>query len=174
VHEELGTTTLHVSHNFEETLAVADRIGIIHQGRIRQVGTPEEVFRRPNSEFVAQFVRTENVLRGTARAGGSGLVVTVGEVELEAESGPEGDVFLTVRPEEVALARAGGEARPNQRTGRVVRVVDKGALMRVAVEAGVTLVSLVARRAFQRSGLGVGDEAVVSFDPGAAHVFAAE
>ena len=174
VHEELGTTTLHVSHNFEETLAVADRIGIIHQGRMRQVGTPEEVFRRPNSEFVAQFVRSENVLRGRARAGGRGLVVSVGEADLEAAEGPEGEVFLTVRPEEVALAPAPGEARPNRRVGRVARVVDKGALMRVEVEAGVTLVALVGRRAFQRSGLAVGDEAAVSFDPGSAHVFAAQ
>ena len=174
VHEELGTTTLHVSHNFEETLAVADRIGIIHQGRMRQVGTPEEVFRRPNSEFVAQFVRSENVLRGRARAGGRGLVVAVGEAELEAESGPEGEVFLTVRPEEVVVAPAPGEVRPNRRVGRVARVVDKGALMRVEVDAGVTLVALVGRRAFQGSGLGAGSEVAVSFDPGAAHVFAAE
>ena len=174
VHEELETTTLHVSHNFEETLAVADRIGIIHQGRMQQVGTPEEVFRRPNSEFVARFVRSENVLRGTARAGGSGLVVTVGEAEMEAAEGPEGEVFMTVRPEVVGLTPAPGEARPNRRVGRVVRVVDKGALMRVEVEAGVTLVALVARRAFQGSGLAVGDEAAVSFDPGSAHVFAAQ
>ncbi|MDH4179717.1 MAG: ABC transporter ATP-binding protein [Armatimonadota bacterium] len=174
VHEELGTTTLHVSHNFEETLAVADRIGIIHQGRMRQVGTPEEVFRRPNSEFVARFVRSENILRGRARAGGSGLMVRVGEVELEAVEGPEGEVFLTVRPEEVALTPAPGEARPNRIVGRVARVVDKGALMRVEVEAGVTLVALVGRRAFQGSGLGAGSEVAVSFDPAAAHVFAAE
>lgn len=174
VHEELGTTTMHVSHNFEETLAVADRIGIIHEGRMRQVGTPEEVFRRPNSEFVARFVRSENVLRGTARAGGSGLVVTVGEADFEVASGQEGEVFLTVRPEEVALMPAPGEARPNRRVGRLVRVVDKGALMRVEVEAGVTLVALVGRRAFQGSGLGVGDEVAVSFDPGSAHVFAAQ
>ena len=174
VHEELGTTTLHVSHNFEETLAVADKIGIIHEGRMRQVGTPEEVFRRPNSEFVARFVRSENILRGRARAGGRGLMVRVGEVELEAAEGPEGEVFLTVRPEEVVLAAAEGEARPNRIVGRVARVVDKGALMRLEVEAGVALVALVGRRAFQGSGLGAGTEVAVSFDPAAAHVFAAQ
>jgi ABC-type Fe3+/spermidine/putrescine transport system ATPase subunit len=174
VHEELGTTTLHVSHNFEETLAVADKIGIIHEGRMRQVGTPEEVFRRPNSEFVARFVRSENILRGRARAGGRGLMVKVGEVELEAAEGPEGEVFLTVRPEEVVLAAAPGEARPNRIVGRVARVVDKGALMRLEVEAGVALVALVGRRAFQGSGLGAGTEVAVSFDPAAAHVFAAQ
>ncbi len=173
VHEELGTTTLHVSHNFEETMAVADKIGIIHEGRIRQVGTPEEVFRRPNSEFVARFVRTENIIRGTARAHGAGLLVRCGSVEFEAESGPEGDVFLTVRPEEMTVAAALDPQRANQVMGRVARVVDKGALVRVDVEAGVTLVALVSRRSFQGSGLGVGAEAAVAFDPASAHVFPA-
>ncbi|NIN12136.1 MAG: ABC transporter, partial [Gemmatimonadales bacterium] len=69
--------TVHVSHNFEETLAVADRIGIIHHGQVRQVGTTEDVFRRPASEFVARFVRSENVLRGTARGAGEGTVIRV-------------------------------------------------------------------------------------------------
>ena len=171
VHEELGTTTLHVSHNFEETMSVADKIGIIHEGRIRQIGTPEEVFRRPNSEFVAAFVRTENILRGTARAEGDRLVVRSGSVEFEAESGPEGEVFLTVRPEEVTVAAGPGPQRANRLVGRIARVVDKGALVRVDVEAGVTLVALVARRSFQRSGLTLGDEAAVMFDRASAHVF---
>ncbi len=174
VHQELGTTTLHVSHNFEETMSVADKIGIIHEGRIRQIGAPEEVFRRPNSEFVARFVRSENIFRGTGRAEGDRLVVRSGSVEFEAESGPESDVFLTVRPEEVALEAAPGAERANGLVGRIARVVDKGAFIRVDVEASLTLVALVGRRSFQRSGLGVGDEAVVSFAPASAHVFPAQ
>jgi ABC-type Fe3+/spermidine/putrescine transport system ATPase subunit len=174
VHEQLGTTTLHVSHNFEETMSVADKIGIIHEGRIRQIGTPEEVFRRPNSEFVARFVRTENIFRGTATSQRGRLVVRSGGMALEAESGPEGDVFLTVRPENVTVAAAPGRQRVNELAGRIARVVDKGALMRVDVAAGVTLVALVGRRSFQNSGLKVGAEAAVSFDPAAAHVFAAQ
>jgi ABC-type Fe3+/spermidine/putrescine transport system ATPase subunit len=179
VHEELGTTTLHVSHSFEETLAVADRIGVIHEGRMRQVGTAEEVFRMPNSEFVARFVRSENVLRGSARKTHAGrasparLAVTVGGREFEAAEGPEGDVFLTVRPEDVLLlaeAQAGG---PNSALGRVVRVIDKGALMRVEVEAGVMLVALMGRKSFQSAGIHTGDPVAVSFDPGSVHVFAA-
>ena len=99
LHERLGTTTIHVSHSFEETLAVADRIGIIHQGRLRQVGTPEQVIRRPASEFVARFVRCYNIWQGSAHRQDGRLLVEVGEVRLAAEQGPEGAVFLTVRPE---------------------------------------------------------------------------
>lgn len=171
VHEQLGTTTLHVSHNFEETLAVADRIGVIHQGRVRQVGTPDHVFRRPNSEFVARFVRSENVLRGVARRSASGLVVSVADHEFQVSDGPEGEVYLTVRPEEVSLSTAGPSGRPNTLVGRVARVLDKGALMRVEVDAGLAMVALVGRRAFQAAALRPGAEVVVSFDPASAHVF---
>jgi ABC-type Fe3+/spermidine/putrescine transport system ATPase subunit len=171
VHRELGTTTVHVSHNFEETLMVADKVGIMNQGRVQQIGTPEEVFRRPNSEFVAWFVRSENILRGQAARNGSGLGIKVGSLEFLAAEGPEGEVCLTVRPEEVAITPGAGNGEPNLVRGRVARVVDRGALMRVDVEAGVTLVSLMARRAYYESGLQVGREASAHFDPAAVHVF---
>ena len=173
VHEELGTTTLHVSHNFEETLAVADRIGIIHQGRVRQIGTPDEVFRRPNSEFVAQFVRSENVLRGVARKSASGLAVTVEGHQFQASDGPEGDVYMTVRPEDVVLSAPADAGGANSVVGRVARVVDKGALMRVEVEAAVTIVALVGRRSFQAAAIQHGDRVTASFEAASAHVFPA-
>jgi ABC-type Fe3+/spermidine/putrescine transport system ATPase subunit len=172
VHEQLGTTTVHVSHNFEETLAVADKVGVIHEGRIRQVGTPESVFRRPASEFVARFVRAENILRGRGAKRDGNPTVVVGDLEFLVREEAEGDVFLTVRPEDIGLAAA-GEARdhPNLMRGRIARVVDKGALMRVDVDAGVTLVALMARRAFSASGFSVGQTVEAFFDPAAAHVF---
>ena len=174
VHEQLGTTTLHVSHNFEETLAVADRIGIIHQGRMRQVGAPEEVFRRPNCEFVARFVRSENILRGAARRTEAGVSVMVGDQRFEAASGPEGEVYLTVRPEDVALS-APGEARgPNALPGRVARIVDKGALIRVEVDGAAPLVALVGRKSFQAAGMRAGDPVLAHFDPAAVHLFTAD
>lgn len=174
VHAALRTTTIHVSHNFEETLAVADRIGIIHEGRVRQVGSPEEVFRRPSSEFVARFVRVENILRGTAHACPNGLRVRVGEAEFLAAGGPEGEVVLTVRPEEVSLSAAANPARPNAVVGPIVGVLDRGALLRVDLEGPVALTALVPRRAWHASGLRVGQPACASFDPAAAHVFRPE
>jgi len=174
VHEELGTTTVHVSHNFEETLMVADRIGIIHQGRVQQVGTPEEIFRRPASEFVARFVRSDNILAGEAVRRDGGLVVKVGEVEFRAAEGPEGKVFLTVRPEEIMVSRqAPGSGHLNVMSGRVCRVVDRGPLVRVDMEGAVTLVALLARPAFRESGLRAGDTVFASFPPAVAYVLPA-
>jgi ABC-type Fe3+/spermidine/putrescine transport system ATPase subunit len=179
VHHDLGTTTVHVSHNFEETLMVADRIGIVAQGRVQQVGTPEDVFRRPRSEFVARFVRTENIFRGRARRQPGGLAIETDGFAFEAAEGLEGDICFTVRPEEVALSTAAQNGRPNLVRGRVARIVDRGALIRVDVAAdgeerpALTLVALLGRRAFQESGLAIGRDVTASFDPQSVHTFAA-
>lgn len=171
IHQELGTTTIHVSHNFEETLALADRIGIIHEGRMRQIGTLEEVFRRPISEFVAKFVRCDNVLRGKARKQAGLTQVCVNGLTLAAAEGPEGEVFLTIRPEELVVSRTASADQPNQLKGRIVRILDKGALMRLDIDIGVTLTALVGRRAFYNEKFSPGDAVTVSFAPDAAHVF---
>jgi ABC-type sugar transport system ATPase subunit len=179
VHQELGTTTVHVSHNFEETLMVADRIGVIHQGRMKQVGTAEEVFRRPASEFVARFVRSDNILRGVAERRDGRLMVRVGALKFEAAEGSEGEVLLIVRPEEITVTKeaqarsaGSGQARrvPNLVSGRVSRIVDRGPMVRVDIDAGVSLVALLPRPAFRSSGLSLGDQVSAFFDPQAAYV----
>jgi ABC-type sugar transport system ATPase subunit len=179
VHQELGTTTVHVSHNFEETLMVADRIGVIHQGRMKQVGTAEEVFRRPASEFVARFVRSDNIVRGVAERRDGRLIVRAGGLEFEAAEGSEGEVFLIVRPEEITVTKEAPTTRvPNLVSGRVSRIVDRGPMVRVDVEAGpgarpragLSLVALFPRPAFRSSGLSLGDQVSAFFDPEAAYV----
>jgi ABC-type Fe3+/spermidine/putrescine transport system ATPase subunit len=64
--DELGITVLHVTHDFEEAITMGDRIAVIGEGAIQQVGLPDEIFRRPNSVFVARFTMAGNVFAGTA------------------------------------------------------------------------------------------------------------
>lgn len=174
MHEALGTTTVHVSHNFEETLMVADRIGIIHQGRMQQVGAPEEIFRRPASEFVARFVRSDNILRGRAARRDGMLTVQVGEKEFRVRGGPEGEVLLTIRPEEIAVSRQRPTAdAPNVVEGKVSRLVDRGPMMRVDIEGPVKLIALLPRPMFRESGLRPGDAVFATFDPAVAYVLPA-
>jgi ABC-type Fe3+/spermidine/putrescine transport system ATPase subunit len=132
------------------------------------------VFRHPVSEFVAQFVRCENILPGTAAKQARGLRVDVNGVGFEVEDGPEGEVFLVVRPEDVDVVRASGGEGRNQVAGWVAAVVDKGALVKGNIEGAVGMAALMGRRVFQGSRLKVGEEVVASFEPTAAHVFARE
>ncbi|MGH7003072.1 MAG: ABC transporter ATP-binding protein [Alphaproteobacteria bacterium] len=142
----LGITTLFVTHDQEEALALSDRIAVVNEGRIAQVGTPEQLYRRPATRFVAEFIGEANVFRG--RAG----VVRGGAVEVRLESGATmratlapgdrsvhygADLALVVRPERPRRL-APGEAAENSVSGTVAEALYLGETIRyrVALEGG--------------------------------------
>jgi iron(III) transport system ATP-binding protein len=109
---KLGVTTIMVTHDQEEALTMADRIVVMNEGIIEQVGTPLEIYRKPVNPFVADFVGTMNFLPATAAGGGK---VRMGGTDLTADVGDtaEGaEVTLCVRPEDV-VARDIGADSPN-------------------------------------------------------------
>ncbi|WP_413355101.1 ABC transporter ATP-binding protein [Microbacterium sp. 1P06AB] len=100
----LGTTTVFVTHDQEEALAVSDRIAVMDAGRIEQIGSPEELYRRPATPRVAAFIGLSSSVPGVARGG----TVTVWGAEVPAQSAvPDGDVDVLLRPEHVLLVGAG-------------------------------------------------------------------
>jgi multiple sugar transport system ATP-binding protein len=103
---ELGVTTVFVTHDQAEALALADRIAVMEAGRIRQIGTPREVFGRPVNTFVANFIGSTpmNLLPGTV-SGGSVLVA--GRPVHTIAGLPDGEVVVGVRPEYVTVAESG-------------------------------------------------------------------
>lgn len=112
---ELGITTVMVTHDQDEALSMADRIVVMNHGVIAQVGTPMEVYRAPQSAFVADFIGTMNLADGQIRAPG---MVSCSTVELAFEHGqlPVGtDVTIAIRPEEIELVT---DAAPS--TGNLV------------------------------------------------------
>ena len=103
---ELGITTVFVTHDQEEALAISDRVAVMYGGRIEQLGTPEELYRAPATPFVADFVGLSNRLHGVLEAGGvraHGHLLPVGSTD-GAVVGDE--VLAFVRPENVRLSRA--------------------------------------------------------------------
>jgi len=102
---EAGTTTIYVTHDQTEAMGLADRIAVMHQGRIVQEAVPTEVYRRPRSMFVGGFVGSPpmNFLRLSVQQG----VVSLGSLELRPPAGADGTVMLGVRPEDLALAENG-------------------------------------------------------------------
>jgi putative spermidine/putrescine transport system ATP-binding protein len=147
--KDLGITFVFVTHDQGEALSMADRIAVFDQGRIRQVGAPEELYRRPASRFVADFVGSSNVLSPdlTQRLVGR-------------------RAWSSLRPEEIRLG-PGGAAQPELR-GRLVARSYLGATVRLAVDVGeMRLHALVP------AGTPVpaeGETATLEFDPAALHV----
>lgn len=103
-----GTTTLLVTHDQEEALAFSDRLLVMRAGQVEQVGPPQEVYARPRTAFVANFLGRSNLLSGTAV--GLTARTALGDVPLaEAAQGP---VLVSVRPEHLAFARPGEDGTP--------------------------------------------------------------
>ncbi len=159
--EASGVPAIVVTHDRIEALALGDRLAVMVDGEVRQVGPVHEVFAAPADAAVARVVGTENVLpvRLVSRADGL-AVVRAGAVELVAvdPGGIERDAFACIRAEEVVLEEAPGAptSARNLLPGLVARRADEGPLVRVAVDCGVVLVALVTRASAERLGLAPG------------------
>jgi iron(III) transport system ATP-binding protein len=99
---KLGITTIYVTHDQEEALAISDRIAVMNLGKIMQIGTPDEVYRQPSNDFVADFIGTSNFLEGKITSASQGnLTIEVMNYEMNVRFSQDysGDVLLSVRPE---------------------------------------------------------------------------
>ena len=105
IQTELGITTLFVTHDQEEALAVADRVAVMRAGSIEQIGTPEELYRAPATDFVAEFVGISNRIDGVVSAGS--VTVLGHRLPLVKTDVADGPVRVFVRPEDISLAPAG-------------------------------------------------------------------
>jgi spermidine/putrescine transport system ATP-binding protein len=110
IQTEVGITFVYVTHDQEEALTMSDRIAVMHAGRVEQLGTPEELYDRPTTRFVADFIGTTNLLRGAVE--GRGVVrLSSGEIgPCDVDGLAAGtEVELSIRPEAVALVPADAE-----------------------------------------------------------------
>ena len=182
IHRELGTTTIHVTHDFEEAVALGDRIAVLREdrvgdtkreGRIVQVGTPEEIFRRPANEFVARFVGVRNIFRGEARPAEDGYkLVSLDGLSIAVVTELEGPSHASIRPEEIVLSREPllSSAR-NAFRGRIVAISDRGAIVYVTVRIPPDFVCMITRRSLEEMGLREGMGVHIAFKASAVHVF---
>ena len=127
IHEELGITTLFVTHDQEEALDLADRVVILDQGRIVQQGTPEEVCRRPNSAFVMKFLGDTNRLEGVVHEGAAEF----SGAKLAAQGFADGPVEIFLRPGDLGW-EVSGEGIP----AKIMRVLDRPGGRRVLARTG--------------------------------------
>ncbi|MBB6017036.1 ABC transporter ATP-binding protein [Deinococcus radiopugnans] len=103
-----GVAAILVTHDQEEALAFSDRIALMRAGVVVQIGTPQDVYARPRTAFVASFLGRSNLLSGTVQAGVARTVL--GQIALEGEAPPDGPVMVSVRPEHLAFAAEGAGA----------------------------------------------------------------
>ncbi len=139
LHRELGLTFVYVTHDQEEALALSDRIAVFNEGGIEQVGTPDELYERPRTVFVAEFLGDSNVLRGTLSPDGNTLRGEHYELVLgngRSRVRPGGSGAVVVRPERIQILTEGQSPSTGQNVleATVAEVVYLGAARKVALE----------------------------------------
>ena len=130
---EVGTTTLFVTHDQEEALAIADRVGVMNKGRLEQLGTPTAIYSRPATPFVAEFVGLTNRIPGEVRFGE--VQVRGVNLPLVNSDTPAGPAIALIRPEAVSVT-TDGETSSGPLVGTVIAVAFLGATSRVTVDLG--------------------------------------
>jgi spermidine/putrescine ABC transporter ATP-binding subunit len=142
LHERLGVTIIYVTHDQHEALVMSDRIAVLNEGQIEQVGTPAELYDAPATRFVASFIGESNFLAGRVLGGDGRLcrveVPGVGEVRAPGHDGaaPRQDVAVTVRPEKIVFAEeaaAPAAGQLNVLDARVDEVIFVGEMRRYEV-----------------------------------------
>jgi molybdopterin-binding protein len=172
IHGELGITTVHVTHDHAEAMILADRIGVMNDGRIVQIGTPDEVFSKPMSEFVANFVGFENVFRGFSKIENGIAKIDINGIRVEAVTDMEGPVKVCVRPEDILISKKPFKSSArNLFKGKVVEISERGPLIKLKVAAGINFVIFITRRSFLEMAINVGSEVYLSFKASSVHVF---
>lgn len=171
-----GTTAILATHDRMEALRLSDRIAIMKDGRVLQIGSPDAVMNHPADEFIASFVGVETILMGkVVSKDGSGFLASVSGHEIEAVGDAQSGetVVLCIRPENVSLStnlqREATSAR-NVFPARIQKVTPMGLYQRVTLDCGFPLVSYVTTHSVEGLSLQEGKEVAASFKATAIHV----
>jgi putative spermidine/putrescine transport system ATP-binding protein len=173
LHDQLGMTTVYVTHDQREALTMSDRIAVIHHGRIMQLDTPRALYERPANRFVAEFIGESafmpvQVRGGTARLGGQLL-------HCDCPEGLEGEAVLMLRPEHLRLAKP-GDTGLNLFPAKLLASIYQGdsQLLQALLDDGTTAsVRLADEAARAAAGLRPGDALLLGAAPRDCRVLAA-
>jgi molybdate/tungstate transport system ATP-binding protein len=170
LHHREGITTLQVTHDFDEALRLGDLVAVLSEGRIAQSGTPEEVFRYPNSAFVARFVGSGNVIAGAIERSSPGAArpfpakFRSDGLVLDVVAEREGPAHAIIRPEDIVLSLTPhSDSARNHMEARVVRLERMGPVTLVHLDIGRPLMASVTTVSAEEMQLRVGARVMIAF-----------
>ncbi len=177
INKKFGTTMIMSTHDMIQGQRLADRIGVIMDGRLVQTGTAAEIFYQPGGKAIARFVGIDAITGGIVKENREGhAVISVGDNCFEALTalGKGQQVSLYIRPEEVTLTPENGEqprsSVRNRLSGRITRIQPYGPFVRVSVDCGFTLNAMITRRSCSELGLSPGIRVIAGIKATAIHV----
>lgn len=169
IHSTIQTTTIHITHDFNEALYLANRIAIMKDGKIVQIGTPQEIFKNPKSTFVANFIGIENIFKGEII---DNRIKVASNVIIKVNTNKIGEVNLAIRPEDVLISKKISNANcSNKFYGKIKNIIYQGTLCKINVDIGISLTSIMTTKAFGDMDFKIGDVVKVAIEDYGIHVF---
>lgn len=172
LHEKLKTTTVHVTHDFNEAFSLADKIAIMKDGRIIQSGTTEEVFNKPNSGFVANFTGVRNIFQGKVINDNSDTYVLINGLKIAVVTEKKGCVNITIRPEDILLSlKPFVSSARNNFLGVIKKISEQLSLVQITVDIGIPLTVFVTKQSMREMDLTESKKVFVTFKASSVHVY---
>jgi iron(III) transport system ATP-binding protein len=172
IHGNIKRTMIYVTHDQIEALSMADRIAVMRRGRVVQVGTPRELYTRPESAFVAEFIGGTNLLPGRLEEAGDFFLVKTDAGIVRAQNGAQGGmrghpVFCSVRPESLHVRPVQGSPPEfmNQLMGEVQSIMYRGDSEEYCLRLGGGILLRAAEHDHPTTKAQVGDQVMIQFDP---------
>ncbi len=169
-----NTTMIMATHDMSQGQQLADRIGVLLDGRLVQTGNAADIFRSPQNEQVANFVGMENIIKGVIISNDEGIAtVNIGENTIQTVSNyPAGkEVYACIRPEDITLALSSTQSSArNSFQAKVSQVTTSGPLSRVEIDCGFRLMALVTKISAEELNLQAGREVYATFKATGVHI----
>jgi len=167
-HKKTGKTFIHVTHDFEEAISLADKIGIIFDGKIVQTGTPDEIFTSPSSKAVADFLGYKNVIKGEVKKG----VFRSNGIHISVRGEDSSLSYIAVRSDDILLSKKeiDSSAR-NSFRGEVIEIYKRATGVEIIVDIGFPLISEITRKSFDDMNIREGCSLWVTFKVSSVRVF---
>jgi ABC-type Fe3+/spermidine/putrescine transport system ATPase subunit len=168
IQRELGLTTVYVTHDQEEAMSLSDRIGVMNSGHLEQIGSPQEIYEHPSSEFVSDFIGRCNFIKGVVNNGNLSLLEK--QYHIQERGLPDGEkVTWTVRPERVQLKAS----IDSDLKGKIQEAIYSGSVVRyqLILEGGGNPVELIAEVPVTQAIFRIGDSAGIEIRPEDIRIF---
>lgn len=176
VHDLTGQTVVHVTHNQEEAMMLGDRICLMQNGSIMQTGTGNDMFKKPETDFAANFFGASNIFKGDSKIKDDLSVININGCRIHSTVLKEGHITCSIRPEDTVIStnhcklKAGNPGAGNFFKGKIEKIVNRGVIIQVYIDAGIPIINYTLRKSFNQMGVKAGDRVNISFEENDVHI----
>ncbi|MFC1566758.1 ATP-binding cassette domain-containing protein [bacterium] len=171
IHKNCKTTFVHVTHDLEEAIALSDKAAVLNNGKLEQVGSTLDVFKKPTSHFTAEFVGTKNIFQGDIYEEEEKIYCNINNVDISLVTDKRGENKISIRPEDIIIANSeiASSAR-NIFSGIITDILFKQYMCEITVDIGIAITAFITYTSHKKLELQIGKKVWTIFKSMEVHV----